>query len=933
MRLFIGRGPTPLTEAEIKRFGIQSHPNALQSSTYQDWLVMCQQGQLSELHTAMVTYLNGSQSIKSLDDLQAPWSNVVGQFLKLGHHLTATDLENLERQVDTSTTQFETNYTAVADTLLALAHLKALSHPLNLDYQSILKVLAILKWVQTHDPSPVDEFPLSFLNLPVIIPICFKKKDACHQGQVTTPGTFSHLDVLNGGGQLSTPPGCVDSNCSCAENPECLEQETCCADLRLYLIDLMLVKDYTQCFKPGDLSYIKNVLAGETLSTTYREMETVEETTETEETVTTTSEKHLEVNDETKLHAEIDLLLKDELKQEGKVEAKGEFGKELTGKFTLTTTSSFTDTLTRSITNKETRDFARKVVSKATKKVESEVRRKHVVITTREKEETNVHEFNNSSGNANVNGQYFYVDKVSRAQVYNYGKKAVMEFFLPEPAALYNHFWKVTFTGNVVAKPVQPQIVLSDITPATFEALVAQYGINDAPPPPEYTVDVVTQFQGEPGDPPGQNNGSGSYIQSIPITIPTHYVSTSMDLQIVQLNYNQNMGVSISIVFASGSVYDIHNGAQVLSATLPPVEGINPAVLHAWDVTEYTLLLTVHCDLKNEFKVAWQTEIFNLIMEKYAADLAAYAAYIQEKADFEAAELEKRMERNARNPLLNREIEHRELKRMAISYLSCQFYDQFDAMKSKVKPCGYPEMSLPEAQAEAFFIQFFEHAFDWTFMSYIFYPYFWGRKCTWKDKVQDESGDFIFNKFLTAGSVRVLVPVRDAYYDHVAYFITTGDIWGGSNTPPLPSDPHYVSLAQEMKEQRGNYYTDRLGTLDVTQASNVLTLNNNTDYWDFIGNVVNTVAINADLDREIIIDFVIYRIVGIVENTSVTNHTSWFITLDRNFTGATATNLMWSTGAVYIGSPWEYTTPTNLVFLRPQSSCLPCYPLPECTTT
>ena len=162
---------------------------------------------------------------------------------------------------------------------------------------------------------------------------------------------------------------------------------------------------------------------------------------------------------------------------------------------------------------------------------------------------------------------------------------------------------------------------------------------------------------------------------------------------------------------------------------------------------------------------------------------------------------------------------------MAISYFSCQFFNQFDAMKNRVKPCGYPEMDIAEAEEEGRFIRFFEQAFNWNLMTYIFYPYFWGRKCTWPDKLKEESNDLIFRQFLSAGSARVVVPIRDGFYDQVQWFLTTGEIWGSNGTIPVPGDPHFVSLAQEIKEQKGNYYADREGTLDVTNGSDVVTLN------------------------------------------------------------------------------------------------------------
>jgi hypothetical protein len=56
---------------------------------------------------------------------------------------------------------------------------------------------------------------------------------------------------------------------------------------------------------------------------------------------------------------------------------------------------------------------------------------------------------------------------------------------------------------------------------------------------------------------------------------------------------------------------------------------------------------------------------------------------------------------------------------------------------------------------------------------------------------------------------------------------------------------------------------------------------------------------------------------------------SWKITLDRPYEGDDANNLHWSTGALFVGAPWEFSVPTRLVWLREKGRCLPCYPI-EC---
>jgi hypothetical protein len=938
LRLFAARGPTALTVSQVQSFGIQSHPEGRQSAIYLRWLDLCKSGSTNALISDMTNFLDGGNSVKKLEDLGDTWSPIVARLLALEDRLTPERVDEIFQRTKAEPrdreSSFHKAFTGVADTLLALSRLKVLGRPGNLDYQTVLKLLSLAAWLDGCDKASRGLHPQKFLQKRVILPPEFRA--GYSQGEQPSDRAGLLLSPQRAAERLREHvSGCISENCTCKENLACIEQSKCCATVRLFLIDLMLVKDETRRFQPGDISYIKNILLGEKLETVHRSLDRTVETMETEETVTTSEESYLEVNDTSRLQNEIESVIKDDTKFDAGVTANAQWGTEATAKYSVTATAGFSTQQQKEVTRKEVKDLSRNVIQRSTKKIESTVRRHLTITRTSETEETNTHGFSNENGATHVNGQYLFVDRVARAQMYSYGIKTVVEFALPEPAALYNHIWTTEFPGKAPDRPEDLTLTLQSITPENYQDVAAQHGVENAPEPPPFHTTVVKEFKGAPGDPKGDKKGSGSYIQSESITIPPNYVATGMSAQIIQLNYNSKMGVSCSVTVGGASVYDNHkDGTQVLSATLPGVTGTQPAVVHAWDVTDYDWIVTVNCSLAPQAQQAWQKSVFDLIESKYKETLEAYnkanAEYLAAKDKFEEEEIEKRYQRNGRNPRLNREIEATELKRAAISYLTCQFFDTFDAMKGKVKPCGHPQFSICEAEEQGRFVRFIEQAFSWKLMTYLFYPYFWGRKCTWKDKMRDESGDFVFNKFLTAGNARVLVPIRDGFVDMVQWFLDTGEIWGRDGTLPIFQDPHYVSIAQEMKEQTGNYYSDREGTLDVTSGTNVVTLTKSAHYWDFNIGAVDTLSVKADIDREIMIDCKIYRIVDIVENGSVPAHTSWTITLERNYEGNSAQNLMWSTGAVYVGAPWEYAVPTNLVFLRPPSKCLPVYPLPEC---
>ncbi|HTF04418.1 MAG TPA: hypothetical protein VK826_10340, partial [Bacteroidia bacterium] len=189
---------------------------------------------------------------------------------------------------------------------------------------------------------------------------------------------------------------------------------------------------------------------------------------------------------------------------------------------------------------------------------------------------------------------------------------------------------------------------------------------------------------------------------------------------------------------------------------------------------------------------------------------------------------------------------------------------------------------------------------------------------------------------------------------------------------PVPGTPYYLSMAQELKEQKNHFYTDRAGVLAGQVGQAWVTLSDTGFYWDFTpvppvlpsppgdpgspDGQLNVDAIAADIDREILINCQVYRVIRIEAGTfdgtvyaPDSTHTKWTIFLDRPVDAKDCdsceelpandpfTNVKFQMGALFVGSPFEVVVPTNLIFLRNAadapvaSDCLPCYPLDNCT--
>jgi hypothetical protein len=73
-----------------------------------------------------------------------------------------------------------------------------------------------------------------------------------------------------------------------------------------------------------------------------------------------------------------------------------------------------------------------------------------------ETEETNLHGFDNTgAGSKNVVGVYRYVDQVQDAWMENYGKRLMLEFLVPEPAAVFQ--WAIKSMPSAPDDPEPPR--------------------------------------------------------------------------------------------------------------------------------------------------------------------------------------------------------------------------------------------------------------------------------------------------------------------------------------------------------------------------------------------------------------------------------------------------------------------------------------------
>lgn len=726
--------------------------------------------------------------------------------------------------------------------------------------------------------------------------------------------------------------------CECICDEFCQKPSNFCICVKPYIGDLFLIKEELARFEAGDIADIENILAGEKKLRRHRTLTRSESTTESETDTTTSEERDHEVNEKFSLQSEVKSTVDEKVGVDAGVSATVKYGDAVT----ITPHANVTANFAKSESQSTARSYAKDLVDRAVSKVDEKVRKLQISKVLSEVEEKNEHSIDNTQAGADHRaGIYYWVNKVSHAQVYNYGKHMMFDVIVPEPAAIFKKLYELKLTRDKNAKaPPKPAVTPQAIQRNSYGGLLNQYGIatTDEVQPPDPTVCVQVAFSQNVPQPDDNKTVAFSSNEFKAPDIPKGYEATGMDYDIrCSIGHPKSTGpddqvaVSVNVgnvclmfdtlnEFASGGGQSNKNWVSTGHQAMKGEEGTVTVALAGFSTLALSLsgAISITCTLTDEAFEKWQAQIYNLIMTDYNRKLDAYNASTNKDDQL--------FQIKGRNPFLNREIERNEFKRNIIAILMCNYFNGLGSMMERVAPCGYPEINFGQLEKDTPVIQFFEQVFEWEYVTYLFYHSMWARKCKWADLIDEDSGDPLFDKFLMSGAARVQVPVRPGLESVFSWFLKTGQIWGATGEPPVSGDDDYVAMIQELKEADQCDYSDRPGLIAAVQGSDTLTLTGSTFYWDLVNDQPATLALDNDVDREILVNFKVFRIVK-VEQTNAGDNSTWTITIDQPYPGASQNNMKHAVGAVFVGAPWEIVVPTELVYLRNKQDLLPTYPL------
>ena len=552
--------------------------------------------------------------------------------------------------------------------------------------------------------------------------------------------------------------------------------------------DLKVVKQTLVSYQLGEVAHIENVLRGEYKERKYRALDRTEQTLDVTQETIQDDTKDTQTTERFELKKESENTISEQMSVQAGVTVTGSYGM-----VTIGAHGDFAYGTSSQQSSKNSSNFAREVVDKSVSRIQKSIKQEQITKTLHEVEEIDTHGLDNKGQPDNLTGVYRWVDKYYTAQIYNYGKRLMFEFIIPEPAAFYGYA-QTHQPIKVIPEPAPLPSGLShkDITENNYQGFIRDYQVQGCvPPPPETKVVSVILSSDAKID-----NGTAIAKSSKELVVPDGYTCDSLaaSLSFIYENYPElKLSVGPDWLHAGWHTNAGLKKIDWAANTTYAFDSIIPVALNIYDVNSYFVSVMANCSRTWETYETWQIQTFEKIMAAYQALKAAYDQQVA------AQQVQQGIAIHGQNPLINRQIEKTELKKSSVKLLMDTWeFGSFSAMKESGGAA--PDFDLHQAVSEGKVTQFFEQAFEWENIAYLFYPYFWGRRSRWVSLINTYDEDPLFTQFLQAGAARVVVPVHPGYNDAVMYFLENdGALWNGGE-PPRLNDPMFISLADELRD-------------------------------------------------------------------------------------------------------------------------------------
>lgn len=667
--------------------------------------------------------------------------------------------------------------------------------------------------------------------------------------------------------------------------------------------DLIVARETLVDYDAREISHIENVLKNEKKTRDHTLTRTIEETFETEVTETEESERELETTTRNELQLESEKVIEDSFSIRAGVNTSGRYG--------LTKVETSVDAGFQRSTREaraSTTEIAKEVVSKAVERTFRTVRELQRRTVTTEIREVNAHTLDNvGSETEPISGIYKWVEKVHEIELRHYGTRLMVEFSIPEPAL------------SIVGQKPEPEVDIpepryiwfdaSGINEGNYLAYARIWGARDLEPPPPAFVNVGFAWSSQPSESDDENKSED--VLSEYVAIPDGYRPISGEfnisahpsqanhflvrLHIADHHFSQDGDAHFSRVFslsAGGTTSHWPNGVPVSMTA------------HGHFDRTMSLNITFTCYRRTEAYRRWQLDTYGKIVDGYERQSQERAAALEEAS----LESEQVAPISGGPDAVNRRIEREELQKWATKILRRVPFDLDATISVGTGAAKHAEIDPARADRQSELVGFYQEVFEWENMSYFFYPYFWGRRSTWRQRLALRRSDPRYEAFLRAGAARMIVPVTPGYEARMLYYLANPGLPEDERIsdalpqepvdPPPPSvaDTVYDTLWLELALAKNTDLALGSGALNVTQGSRQVAIIDSR--WE---------ASTRDLGRELYIQGDRYEVSTVIDVST--------IEIEPAYSGLTDPQAPYATGSVPFGPPWLVKLPTNLVVL------------------
>ena len=247
------------------------------------------------------------------------------------------------------------------------------------------------------------------------------------------------------------------------------------------IADLLVVRQHAVRYEPGEVAYVENVSVGEEFTRTTTRGQSTQNTVTIDLTTTDAQERDTQATSRFDLNSQTSSLLQEDNSSISGSPSSGAYGAVVQAGGSKQNASSTATS------------HGQDVTSRAAAQLTQQYHSQSVSMTTNTFEEDITHHFDNTAGTKDEIAVYQWLDKVSQAQVFSYGKRLMYDINVPEPAAFLLRALDAQVPGGLtLQRPLPLPIQANELDELNYLYYGAGYGASGLQPPPDkYTVTSV----------------------------------------------------------------------------------------------------------------------------------------------------------------------------------------------------------------------------------------------------------------------------------------------------------------------------------------------------------------------------------------------------------------------------------------------------------